>query len=256
MRSARVCAGLATWTLLTGAVVAAEPLLTRPGGAASDPLAVVTFTDLRLTSNDLEGGSERDVFSVEGAYVFHPKFKVTYDANYWRTDVTGSTESGWADFRTKAIYFPRTRLWQGLVYRTAVGLDLRIDTGNVDKGIGDGADQLGVLAGLQLLFSRQTRLSIFGEYRKSFDSEPGRDLEQTVLGLVAVRSIPSVKSWLAANLIFVLDHENDGASTTTINLQAGRSFTPTLGAYLEALLPVAGRDVIQNAVRLTLRIQY
>jgi hypothetical protein len=180
--------------MLTGPVVAADSLPPRPNGAASDPLAVVTFTDLRVTSNELEGGSERDVFSVEGAYVFHPKFKVNYDANYWRTDVTGSTESGWADFRIKPIYFPRTRIWRGLVYRTSIGLDLRIDTGNVDKGIGDGADQLGVLAGVQLLFSRRTRLSIIGEYRKSFDSEPGRDLEQTILGLVGVRSIPSIKS--------------------------------------------------------------
>jgi hypothetical protein len=216
----------------------------------------VTFTDLRVTSNDLEGGSERNVFSVEGAYVFHPKFKVNYDANYWRTDVTGSTESGWADFRIKPIYYPRTRRWRGLVYRSAVGLGLRIDTGNVDKGIGEGADQLGVLAGLQLLFSKRTRMSIIGEYRKSFDSEPGRDLEQTLLGLVGIRSIPSIKSWVAANLIFVLDHENDDRSTTTINLQAGRSITPTLGAYLEALLPVAGQDVIDHALRLTLRLQY
>ena len=105
----------------------------RPDGAASDPLAVVTFTDLRVTSNDLEGGNERNVFSVEGAFVFHPKFKVNYDANYWRTDVAGSTESGWADLRIKPIYFPRARRWPGLIYRTAVGLDLRIDTGNVDK---------------------------------------------------------------------------------------------------------------------------
>ena len=109
MRSARVYTWLATLTMLTGPVLAADPLPPRPNGAASDPLAVVTFTDLRVTSNDLEGGSERDIFSVEGAYVFHPKFKVNYDANYWRTDVTGPTESGWADLRIKPIYFPRTR---------------------------------------------------------------------------------------------------------------------------------------------------
>lgn len=66
----------------------------------------------------------------------------------------------------------------------------------------------------------------------------------------------SIVNLSTVNLIFVLDHENDDMSTTTINLQAGRSITLILGAYLEALFPVAGRDVIDHGIRLTLRIQY
>jgi hypothetical protein len=34
------------------------------------------------------------------------------------------------------------------------------------------------------------------------------------------------------------------------------SYTPSLGAYLKALFPDAGRDVIGHGIRLTLRLQY
>ena len=242
--------------LLGGLVRAADALPSRPSGAASDLLSIVRFTYLRTTTIQLRDGSDREVISVEGSYVFHPTFKVNYDANYWRTDVTGSDQTGWADSRIRPIYFPRTQRWRSLVYRTAVGMDLRLDAGNADKGIGSGAHQFGVLAGLQLLFSRQTRMSIVGEHRKAFASEPGYDLEQTVLGVVGVHTFPTLKSWVATELIFVVNHEGDDTSTTTFKFQLGRSFTKTLGVHMDAVFPVAGRDFIDHAIRLTLRIQY
>lgn len=242
--------------LFSGVGVAADLPLTRPSGAASDPLAIVRFTDFRIASIQLADKNDREVLSIEGAYIFHPTFKVNYDANYWHTDVTGSDQTGLADIRIRPIYFPRTQRWRGFLFRTAIGMDLRLDGGNVDKGIGDGAHQLGVLAGLQLLFSRQSRISIVGEYRNSFHSDTDRDLEQTLLGLVGIHTFPSLKSWVAADLLFLVNHQDDHASTTTLKMQVGRSFTESTGAHLEALFPLAGQELFDYAIRLTLRVQY
>ena len=242
--------------MFPGTGIAADLPLTPPSGAASDPLAIVRFTDFRVSSIQLTDESDREVLSIEGAYIFHPTFKVNYDANYWRTDVTGSDQTGWADIRIRPIYFPRTQRWRGFLFRTAIGMDLRLDGGNVDKGIGDGAHQLGVLAGLQLLFSRQSRISIVGEYRNSFHTDTNRDLEQTLLGLVGVHTLPSLKSWVAADLVLLVNHEDDHASTTTLKMQAGRSLTKSIGAHMDALFPIAGQDLFDYALRLTLRVQY
>ena len=194
--------------------------------------------------------------SVEGSYVFHPTFKVSYDANYWRTNVTGDNESGWADFRIRPVYYPKTRVQQNLIYRTAVGMDFRYDAGNFDKGIGTGDDVLGVFAGLQLLFSRVERLSIIGAFRKSLDSEPQTETHQTELNLLGIRSIPSFDAWIAADLGMVFSHAKNNDSTSTFRFQIGKLFTPKLGTYFEALFPIAGQDVFDHAFRLTLRLQY
>ena len=116
--------------------------------------------------------------------------------------------------------------------------------------------QLGILAGLQLLFSRQSRVSILGEYRNSFHSDTDRDLDQTELTLVGVHTLPSLKSWVAADLTLVVNHQDNHASSTTLRMQVGRSFTRSIGAHVEALFPLAGQDLFDHAIRLTLRVQY
>ncbi len=100
--------GLLAFALFSGLAIAAEEKpeeedsameeAEEAGSAASDPTARVNFIDVRAQFFDLEDGSDRDVYRIEGAYVFNPKFKATFEAHYWETDVTGRDRSGWAEY--------------------------------------------------------------------------------------------------------------------------------------------------------------
>jgi len=72
---------------------------------ASNPLAAVNNTDLRMQYFDMDG-SDRSDYWVDSAYMVTPKLKLKYELHYWNTDVTGSRESGFEEFRLKPIYFP------------------------------------------------------------------------------------------------------------------------------------------------------
>ena len=62
------------------------------GENASNPLASVTNTDLRLQYLDLTDdlGRVNDVF-VDGAFMVNPKLKIKYELHYWETNVTGTS---------------------------------------------------------------------------------------------------------------------------------------------------------------------
>ena len=64
------------------------------GSNASDPTAAVNFVDFRFQAYDLPDSKDRDRYAVEGAYVITPEHKLTYEINYWETDITGKDESG------------------------------------------------------------------------------------------------------------------------------------------------------------------
>ena len=82
------------------------------GENASNPLAALSNTDVRLQYFDLEGSAERyDFWLVDGAYMLTPKLKLKYELHYWDTDVTGSSESDWESLHLKPIYFPEK--WVG-----------------------------------------------------------------------------------------------------------------------------------------------
>jgi len=71
------------------------PELAGGGENASNPLASVTNTDVRLQYLDLanDRGRVNDLF-VDGAFMINPKLKIKYELHYWETNVTGSSESG------------------------------------------------------------------------------------------------------------------------------------------------------------------
>ncbi len=211
------------------------------GSAASDPTARVNFIDVRARFFDLEDGSDRDVYRIDGSYVFSPKFKMTFEAHYWETDVTGRDRSGWAEYHLKGIYFPKDGQRGDMKYRMAVGAELIIDGDNVDKGIGPGADSIAPLFGVALIPKPGTTLIPLVQYFKSFDEEPGRDVEQTALRFIALQQLPSINGWVKPDFKFIIDHENDDKSTTTLELQLGKMFTPKFGAYFEGLFALGGQ---------------
>ena len=120
--------GLVVAVLFSGLAIAAEQergVARKEVAAAADPVAKVNFIDLRVRFFDLEDGSDRVVYSIEGAQVLAPKFKLTYGARYWETDVTGTDRSGWGDFQLQGVYFPKEGRWRERRYRMAVGYCFR-----------------------------------------------------------------------------------------------------------------------------------
>ena len=75
------------------------------GENASNPLAAVDNTDLRIQYFDLDGPERKDYW-VDGAYMLNPKLKFKYELHYWDTDVTGDDENDLERLILKPIYFP------------------------------------------------------------------------------------------------------------------------------------------------------
>ena len=117
--------------------------------AASNPLSSTSKLDLRLDYFDLDGSKDRFDINVKGDFMLHPRLKFTYEAHYWSTNVTGTTENDWESVSFKPILFvddvKLTDPWQ---MRVAAGLEWIIDFNHADRGIGSGSDQLAPLFGL------------------------------------------------------------------------------------------------------------
>ena len=62
------------------------------GADASNPTAAVNFQDVRYRYFDLNGRGDKHSFETEGAFVLHPRFKLTNELRGVITDRTGSTE--------------------------------------------------------------------------------------------------------------------------------------------------------------------
>ena len=114
---------------------------------ASNPLAAVNNTDVRVQYFDLADDAERyDFYVFDGSYMVNPKLKLKYELHYWNTDITGSSEKDWESFHLKPIYFAKQGIWGQLKYRLAVGFEWIYDFDNAEKGIGSGSDQLAPLS--------------------------------------------------------------------------------------------------------------
>ena len=245
--------------LFSGPTVAAEQKrgeVRKETAAAADPIAKVNFIDLRVRFFDLEDGSDRTVYSIEGAQVLDPKFKLAYGARYWKTDVTGSNRSGWANLQLQGVYFTKEGRWRETKYRTAVGFDLTIDGDNVDKGIGRGADIIGPLFAVGLLPKPDTGLIAVVKYLKSFDSDPGRDVEATTFSFSGIQQLRRIDGWFRLDAQVLFNHENDDKSTTTLSFQLGKQFNPTFSVYVEGLLDIAGQKSIDDGFGIATRFLF
>lgn len=241
--------GLLVVVLFNGLTIAAAQErgeVRKEVAAAADPVAKVNFIDLRVRFFDLEDGSDRTVYSIEGAQVLDPKFKLAYGARYWETDVTGSDRSGWANLQLQGVYFTKEGRWRETKYRTAVGFDLTIDGDNVDKGIGAGADTIGPLFAVGLLPKPDTGLIAVVKYLKSFDSDPGRDVEATTFSFSGIQQLRRIDGWFRLDAQILINHENDDKSTTTLSFQLGKQFNPTFSVYVDGLLDIAGQKSIDD----------
>lgn len=234
------------------AVVGAEEQTSGGGENASNPLAAVNNTDLRLKNFELANDQDRTAYSIEGAYMVAPKLKMIYKLHYWDTDVTGQDENDFESLHLTAIYFPKQGVLGSWKYRMAVGAEWVEDFGNEDKGIGSGADQIAPLVGIALMSGGGTVLIPLVQHFVEYD---GPDVNQTAFRMIAIKSLPN-KFWGKLDAIVPVDWEHDNAIPATVEVQIGKTFTPGFAAYVDGLVGIGDDKPYDWGVGVGLRFNY
>ena len=172
----------------------------------SNPLAAASNVDLLAKYFDLKDGSDRYIYSLEGATMLHPKIKLKYELHYWDTDVTGSNENDWETFVIRPIFFIKEGKTETFKYRVAVGLDWTYDFDNEDKGIGGGSSTIAPFVGLAMGITEQTTLIPLVQHFMSYD---GNDVNQTAFRLIGMHALPQHKMWLKLDAKVPVDWQHD-----------------------------------------------
>jgi len=221
------------------------------GENASNPLAAVSNTDVRAKYFDLEQGDRMDYF-VDGSTMLNPKLKLKYEVHYWDTDATGRDENDWESASLKLIHFAKEGKLSGdRPYRLAVGFEWIKDLGDHEKGIGGGADQLAPLVGLAVGVRPGTMLIPLVQHYASYS---GEDVSQTATRLIALQTLPD-KAWAKMDLKVPYDWENDTVPAS-VELQLGKTFTPSFGAYVDLQAGIGGDKPYDWATGIGLRFNY
>jgi len=220
---------------------------------ASNPLAVVNNTDVRLQYFDLDGPERYDFWAADGAYMLTPKLKLRYELHYWDTDVTGSSESDWEKLILRPIYFPEK--WVGKLgawkYKVAIGGDLIIDFGHEDQGIGSGSDQIAPLVGLALMQGNTVLVPLV----QHFVDYDGPDVNTTAFRLIAIQSLAN-NFWGKLDAKVPVDWEHDNAIPATAEVQLGKMHTPSFGTYVDGLVGIGGDKPYDWGVGVGVRFNY
>ena len=221
------------------------------GENASNPLAAVNNTDVRLQYFDLDGPERYDFWVADGAYMLTPKLKLKYELHYWDTDVTGSSESDWESLHLKPIYFPKQGEWGAWKYKLAIGAEWLVDFGNEDKGIGSGSDQIAPLVGVALVRGGTVLVPLV----QHFVEYDGPDVNTTAFRLIVIQSLPN-KFWGKLDAKVPVDWEHDNAIPATFEVQLGKMFKPWFGTYVDGLIGIGGDKPYDWGVGVGLRFNY
>ena len=218
---------------------------------ASNPLAAVSNTDVRAKYIDLDQGDRMDYY-IDGATMLTPKTKLKYELHYWDTDVTGRDEHDWESVSFKLIHFAKEGKLSGdRPYRLAIGIEWIKDLGDIEKGIGRDADLFAPLVGLAMVARPGTSLIPLVQH---FESYSGEDVSETAFRLIAIQALPD-KVWAKADLKVPYDWEND-AVPASLEMQLGKSFTPSFGAYVDVQTGIGGDKPYDWAAGVGLRFSY
>jgi len=167
--------------------------------------------------------------------------------------VTGSRESDWESLHLKPIYFPKQFSGElgNWKYKWAVGAELAIDFGNEDKGIGSGSDQIAPFAGIALTRGNTVLVPLV----QHFVEYSGPDVNKTSFRLIAIQSLPN-NLWGKLDAKVPIDWENDNAVPATAEVQFGRMFTRSFGAYADGLLGIGADRPYDWGIGLGVRFKY
>lgn len=229
---------------------------------ASNPLAAVSNTDLRVQYMDLGDANLQDYW-VDGAYMATSKLKLKYEVHYWSSDLTGSRQSGFQSIHFKPIYFPLKGEWGSWKYTLAVGLEwiLEFDAPQSGQGCpdnaiyctspGTGSDQIAPFVGLSLVAPKGT---VIIPLLQQFFSYNGSTVSITAARLIAIQSLPK-SFWGKLDFIVPFDLENN-VTPSTAEIQLGKMFKPSLGVYADAMFGIGGDKPYEWGFGLGVRFNY
>lgn len=200
----------------------------------SNPLAATSNLDIRAQGFDLGDGFDRQIYGLEGATMLTPKLKLKFELHYWNTDVTGTSEQDWESLLIKPIYFISEGKTESFAYRTAVGLEWKIDFDNQSKGIGDGSDTLSPFLAIAMSVSEKTTIIPLAQ---QFFSYSGDKVSMTAVRLIAIHQLPK-QMWLKLDASAAIDWEHDNALPTTAELQWGKMFSSKYGGYADGFVGI------------------
>ena len=241
-------------TLITAVFIALTGIGRSYGAEnASNPLAAVNNTDVRIQYFDLDGPERYDFWVADGAYMLTPNLKFKYELHYWDTDVTGASESDWESLHLKPIYFPEKWVgkWGTWKYKWAIGGEVIVDFGNEEVGIGSGSDQIAPLVGVALVRGDTVLVPLvqhFVEYN-------GPDVNQTAFRLIGIQSLPN-GFWGKLDAKIPVDWENDNAIPATAEFQLGKMFTKSFGTYVDGLVGIGADLPYDWGVGVGMRFNY
>lgn len=226
------------------------------GGAdASNPTAAVNFQDVRYRYFDLATGKEKSSFETEGAYVFHPRLKITNALRGVHTNKSGKYETDLEEFKTKLIHLTDFKPF-GIKAKFAVGGEWLKDLGDFKEGTGTGSDKIAPLVGIGWIPTPKDFVITLVQYFHSYDEDDGvPKVRQTGPRLIYIRKMPGIKGWLKLDFKGVIDHEKDQEFSSTLESQLGHMLTPRLGIYAEFLTEIDS-DAYDWGLGIGLRFMY
>jgi hypothetical protein len=220
---------------------------------ASNPLAAVSNTDLRWQYSDLTSNEAHlNDYYIDGAVMLNPKLKFKYELHYWDTNISGSSQSDWESVHMKLIYFPHQGIFNsGIKYRWALGVEYIHDLGDLDKGIGFGADQVGPFGGIALAFdSGFTLIPLLQHYTNI----SGVEVNTTALRLIAIQPL-SPAWWLKIDAKVPYDWENK-TIPADVEFQLGKNINDGIALYFDGKLGLGSDRLNDWGVGLGLRFNY
>lgn len=220
---------------------------------ASNPLAAVNNTDLRLQYFDLvsDGAHQTDYF-IDGAYMLQPTLKFKYELHYWSTNLSGSSQSDFESAHAKLIWFPSQGMFSnGTKYRWALGLEYIHDLGDLDSGIGMGANQVGPFGGIALAYDSGLTLIPLLQH---FTSVSGVDVNMTAMRLIAIQPLKP-GWWLKLDAKVPYDWENS-AVPADAELQLGKNFNDSTALYVDGKFGMGSDRIFDWGIGLGLRFNY
>ncbi len=219
---------------------------------ASNPLAKVKNTDFRWHYLDLGRSSHLNDFYIDGAFMALDALKLKYELHYWDTNISGSGESGLESVRLKGILFPKEGARGNVKYRIAVGMDWILDLGDVDEGIGTGADQVAPFIGVAMALASGDMLIPLLQHNQSYS---GNDVSFTTLRVIWIRTLPP-GNWLKADVKYSIDWENDKATPGSIELQYGKNLSRNVALYVDGLAGFGGHRQFDWGIGVGVRFSY
>ncbi len=213
------------------------------GADAANPTAAVNFQDLRYRYFDLSRGDKHS-FETEGAYMLHPRLKITNELRYVSTDRSGKSEQDFEELKIRGIFLSDIMPF-GIKAKLAVGAEWLKDLGDFEEGTGTGADSIAPLVGIGWVPDDLTFLVTLVQYFHSYDTDSARpdDVRQTGPRLIWIRKLPTIGGWFKADLKMSIDHEDDENFSQTLEVQLGKMVSPRIGFYADLLL---GDDVLDS----------